>query len=156
LILILNALPGRAGERPPGPPDRPEVKRPAVLSAKPLKIDPKDDALRRLLKERFNHALAEAQARYQAIAAGSGTDEFIFGTAQRVLESGLEVGDTPEARLNLLVQYLELATEVERLIKLKVEAGRASVSELHKARYFRTDAEIRVLREKAKVKAGRD
>src|SRR5438105_2103461 len=52
LALLLGARPGRAGDQPPKEPDKPAENKPAILSAKPLKIDPKDDPLRKLLKER--------------------------------------------------------------------------------------------------------
>jgi uncharacterized protein (TIGR00725 family) len=156
LVLVLSALPGRAGDPPPGQPDGPAANKPAILSAKPLKIDPRDDPLRKLLKERFNYALAEIEARYHRCLAGTGTDEVLFEAAQRLLQAGLEVADTAEARLKLREQYLELAREVERIIALKVEAGKEQIAELERARYFRADAEIQVLREKAKAKAGKE
>ena len=58
LLMQASSLPAQA---PQARPEQPETKAPALLSAQPLKEDPKDDELRRLLKARYNAALGEVQ-----------------------------------------------------------------------------------------------
>jgi hypothetical protein len=118
-----------------------------------LKIDPKEDLLRQRLKERYNHAVAEMASRYRIIQAGRETNQFLFDAAGRLLKAGLEVAETGHARVTFLDHYLELARDVEGIIAAQVESGRVEEAELHRARYLRADAEVQLLREKAKEKA---
>jgi outer membrane protein TolC len=64
----------------------------------------------------------------------------------------LEVADSPAARVALLKQYLALAKEVEGIVAAKADAGRVEKADLHRARYIRLDAEVRLLRAQAKAK----
>ena len=44
-----------------------EPELPALLKAEPVKVDPKDDELQKLLKERYNEALAEIDERSRRV-----------------------------------------------------------------------------------------
>ena len=151
LVLLAGDLVAQAPQ-PQQPPGQPQRKLPALVAAKPIKEDPKDDELRKLLKARHNEAVAEMKARYQEFLAGRATFDVVAEVAQRLVQSGLEVSDQPAERVALLTQYLEVTTEVEKIAQLRVGAATVSVTELHKARYHRLDAEIRLHR--AKREAG--
>jgi hypothetical protein len=136
-VLFVSPLPG---QQPPAP----EVELPALLKAKPLEPDAKDDELRKLQKARYNEAVTETQYRYQAGKAN--IDDGFADVSQRLLESGLELNERPADRVRLLEQYLEVAKEVERIGQARFDSGRVSGADFHRMRYFRIDAEIRLLR----------
>jgi hypothetical protein len=140
-----------AGQQPRGPDEKVPIR-----LGQPLRIDPKDDAVRKLLKERYNEALAEARARHALILAGKTLVDETFDAFQRFVNAGLEVADTPAARVALLKQYVELAKEVERIVSERVQAGQVQRADLHRARYIRLDAELQLLRAQAKAKGGNE
>jgi hypothetical protein len=135
-------------------PKKPE-KAPAIRLGEPLEVGPKDSPLQKALKERYNEALAEVRVRRLELMAGRKLLDEIFDAFQRAVYAGLEAMETPAARVALLKQYLDLAREVEDIVATKVKAGTVSQAELHRARYIRHDAEVRLLRAQAKVKGGK-
>jgi hypothetical protein len=126
------------------PPDKDKL--PAILKAKPVQPGPRDSALRKLLVARFNAAVAEVQSLHEEYTAGKIRLDEMFDATRRVLDSDQELYDRPADRLRLLEQYLEVAREVERIAELRHEGGKSPASERERARYYRLDAEIRVLR----------
>jgi hypothetical protein len=153
-ILVVGGSPGQEAA-PKKPVDDPEVKLPALLSAKPLVAGPRDDALRKLLKARYNEAVSEAREHYayEKLASERGIallrDQGRFYRMwERVVQAGLELCDTPAEKVALLAQYLDVTREVERQAQAEHAAGRIKAGELHRARYARLDAEVRLLRAK--------
>jgi hypothetical protein len=133
---------------------------PALLAARPLAEDPGDDALRKLLKARYNAALAEARDEYeyeefvrQRGPSGYQNQDSWYGPWQRVVQAGLEVFDKPADKVALLEGYLELVREDERTMEARLQAGRCSVRYIHRARYERLDAEARIRRAKREAEA---
>jgi outer membrane protein TolC len=131
---------------------QPGEKMPAVLSAKPLKAEAGDDELRKLLKERYNAALEEMQARYAEFQAGRITLDMLHEAAQRVLDSQVALTDKPAEHVRIYEQQLELARDVERATQLHYDAGRKTIAELARARYVRLDVEIKLVVAKRKAK----
>jgi RNA polymerase sigma factor (sigma-70 family) len=142
--------PGPGEAAAPRADDEPKEFEVALVKRKPLAADPKDDELRKLLKERFNAALGEVQAAHERVLAGQIGAEGLFDATSRLKHAGLEVFDEPKKQIALLEQFVELAKEVERIIDLREQAGRATVEEVQRVRYFRIDAEIALLRLKTK------
>jgi hypothetical protein len=131
-------------------------KLPAILAAKPLPEDPKDDALRKLLKARYNEAVAEMKDCFLEFQAGRTTIDSMLGASQRVQQAGLQLSSSPADRVKLLESFLEMAKEVERINQALVEAGKVRSAELHRARYVRIDTEIRLLRAKQEAAKAKD
>jgi RNA polymerase sigma factor (sigma-70 family) len=138
--------PGAGGAAEPRPDDEPKEFEVELLKMKPLAADPKDDELRKLLKERFNAALQEVQALYQLVEAGKANVDSLADAGRRLVHAGLEVYDDPKEQVALLQKYVALAKEAERIVDLRQQVGRVGVDEMHRARYFRADAEITLLR----------
>lgn len=124
---------------------------PALLKRAPAETQPGDDELTRLLKARYNEALAELDIREKHMAMGRG--EFTHEAADRLVEAGLELFTDPGERMALLEQHLTFAKQVEEQARLRFEVGAGSQEALHTARYYRLDAEIRLLR--TRQEAGR-
>jgi hypothetical protein len=152
--VVLTLLSGSALVRPLGaePPAAGDEKLPAILSAKPLKPEPGDDELHKLLQERYNAAVAEMQDRYREFQAGRGTVEVFGETAQRLVRAGLELSDKPADRIALLTDYVALTKEIEKINQARYDAGRIPHADLEQARYQRLDAEIQLLHAKRKAK----
>ena len=109
---------------------------PALVKMKPLAADPKDDELKKLMKERFNEALAEVSAGYERVLAGQVLVDNLFDAAARLKLAGLEMYDDPKEKIALLEKFLELAKEVERIMQERFDAGRVSRRGLARIRPF--------------------
>jgi hypothetical protein len=162
LIALVGYSSAQAAEQQK-PPDQPEVKLPALLSAKPLKIDPKDDELRKLLKARYNEAVSEARDCYEfeEFARKYGPSQlydadYLYGMWQRVVQSGLELCDTPAEKVALLTQYLEVTRKAEKYMQARYNAGRDRIGALQRARYERLNAEIHLWRVKREADQAKD
>ena len=135
------------------PPEPAEAQLPAILKAKALKPGPGDDELRKLLIARYNVAIAEMEVRLRELRAGKCLFDALADVAQRLVDSGIELSDKPTEQLTFREQFLELATEIERIQKASFDSGRTGQADLERARYLRLDAEIQVLKAKRKATA---
>jgi len=138
--------PGAGGAAEPRPDDEPKEFEVALLKMKPLETGPRDDDLYKLMAERFNAALAEVQSAHQRVVAGQIGPDGLFEATSRLKHAGLEVFADPKQRIKLLEDFVELAKEVERITDARQQAGRATVEEMQRVRYYRLDAEIALLR----------
>jgi hypothetical protein len=160
-LCLLMTLAGSSPSQPPPEklPTRPAEKPPALLTAKPLKVDPKDDELRKLLKARYNEALAEAKGYYEfeklPVDRLINFDD-LYGRWQRLVQAGLELCDKPAEKVALLTQYVELTKDLEKAEHKRADAGRVPEYALHRARYQRLDAEVQLLRAKREADKARD
>ncbi len=146
LLLMLAGY--SAAQAPAARPDQTDAKAPAFLEAKPLKEDPKDDELRKLLKARYNEALAAAQG-YRTLYQSARVSFHDLGEAQqRLMQAGLELCETPADKIALYTRLVELDKNVEEVAKARMDAARGTEAELHRARYQRLDAEVQLFRAK--------
>jgi hypothetical protein len=154
---LLVALPGSPAAQPA---DEPAEKLPPLLAAKPLKVDPGDGELRKLLKARYNEALGEAvdfhRFRHTPFVEWRGDPDDLYQPWQRLVRSGLVVHDKPDERVTLLTHYLELVREEEKVQQWRYDAGRVRGKELHRARYERLQAEAWLLRAKREADRVKD
>jgi hypothetical protein len=150
LLVAYCATP--APTRAPGG-QEPEL--PALLKAEPVKVDPKDDELRKLLKERYNEALAEIDERSRRVLGILETPDTLLGAAERFVRAGLELSGKPADQVALLEKYVEFAKAVEQAVDVRIKAGVRNFTkgDLHQAKYARADAEVQLLRAKEKAKA---
>jgi hypothetical protein len=149
-VLLLVALAPRAASAPPEGNDLEAV----LKTFTPAKEDPKDSALRKLLKERYNAAVLEVNVRLQRVAGGQETPAEAVSAGRRVVTAGLELYDKPADQLALLEKDVALTKYLEKATKECVEAGikTFTAADLHEATYARADSEIRLLRFKEKMK----
>ena len=146
--LLLMLASNSAAQAPQPQPDQPETKLPALLTAKPLKEDPKDDELQKLLKARYNEAVGEVKEIYESWIKGKVIIGSFAGAGQRLVQAGLELYDKPADRVELLTQFVELTKEAEKSAQALHDIGKLASADLHRARYQRLDAEIQLLRAK--------
>jgi hypothetical protein len=132
------------------------VKLPVLLSGKPVKTDPGEDELRKLVKARYNEALGEAKGIYEQYLDGRAEWEGVLSSCQRVVQAGLELCDKPADKVDVLTKYLEVTKEGERVTQRRYDAGREWISAVHRARYERLNAEIQLRRAKREADKARD
>jgi surface glycoprotein (TIGR04207 family) len=123
-----------------------DEKVPAILESKPMEPAKGDDELHKLLKERYNAALEELQARFKRFQAGGETLDFLAPAARRLLHAHLELCEKVSERLPVYERHIEFAREVEKIQKLRHEAGQATVADWKQAQFERLELEIRLLR----------
>jgi hypothetical protein len=139
---VLALLAGRSTAQPPHLPDE---GLPAMLRAPPLADAPGDSELRRLLKARYNEGAAETRALLSIWELGRGALEEVCARGERLADAGLDLAERPADRVLVMSQYLELTRFVEKLVQQKIDAGIAASTHLHRARFHRLDAEIKLL-----------
>lgn len=135
---------------------RTKVKLPALLSGKPLKEDPSDDEMRKLLKARYNESVA-ALKEYYELTSLPGVDTIysldeLYGGWHRLLTAGLALSNRPGEKIALLTQYIDIVKAIEKDQQARYDAGRTHLTDLHRARYERLDAEIQLLQAKRQAK----
>lgn len=132
---------------PPKPISAPETEnRPSLSSVEPVEVSPTDDPLRKLLKARYNEAVAELKLFSQAFPGGRWSIFDMEEVSQRVVNSGLELFENPADKIALLTKAVEWAITVEKIYQAQAFAARISETLLHRARYNRLNAEILLLR----------
>jgi hypothetical protein len=156
VVFLVNALlTSFASAQQPG---EPEPDLPALAKLAPAKEDPKDDTLRKLLKERYNAALGELRGRYEGAVRGHGVSfDTMFAPAKRVVDAALALSADAAEQVALLEKYVAFAKDAEKFVQECLDAGVRTYTraDLHEATYFRADAEIQLLRAKEKGKAGK-
>ena len=145
VVALFVSAPALAGGKEPPP----KEKLPALLTAKPLEPDAKDDEERKLGKARYNEAVAAVTGYYRhAMLDLTRSFDPVFAMSPQLLRAGLELSETPKSKVTLLEEYLEMTKWLEGNIDqfIKAGAGQFTRSDLHRARYLRLDAEIQLLR----------
>jgi hypothetical protein len=137
-----------AAQAPQPQPEEDETKAPALLTGQPLKEDPKDDELHKLLKARYNEALVEVEGLSRMYQAARASYDSVAEARQWLLQAGLELCDKPADKVALLKRYVERTKAAEEIAQSRLDAGRGTESAIHRARYQRLDAEIQLLRAK--------
>jgi hypothetical protein len=149
--LLLVAVGSSAGQDSPPrePPDEQHQKRaaklPALFSRDPIKEEPNDNALRKLLKARYNAVLAEAKDLYENEGIGeNGNSDHFYGLWQRFVQAALTAYEAPTEKQAILSNYVELTKDNEKLIRDRHVVGRSSLEDVHRAEYERLNAEIQL------------
>lgn len=105
-----------------------------------------------LLQHKLEAASTEFEARWKEFLAGRGTLEFLLSAALRVLESEQAVNTKPFEHLAALDRHFAWMSLIDEVNTGRFESGRIPVQDYAEARYFRLDAEIKLLQARAKAK----
>ena len=111
-------------------------------------IEPGDDELLKLQKQRYNVAAKEVHARLLEYRGGQAPIDAVCKACARMIIAKLAITDEPEAVLKAHDQAIAIAAKLEESAKLNFQAGLASVQEFYRAQYLRLDAEIARLKYK--------
>jgi hypothetical protein len=127
-----------------------------ALTDKPAKVESGDDELTKLLKERYNCAQRELNSLVSALVArpqpGPKLEE-IFDTIRRLRDSEVELTDKPADQVKVHEKYLKVAKSFEDIQLELQRTGFATPADLDRARYWRLDAEVQLLKAKRQAKA---
>jgi hypothetical protein len=124
----------------------------AILMAKPLEPAPGDDAVRKLLKERYNTAVLLFKADLGYYEEGRITLDGLAGPFWKVRDSRLELDESPEDQLVVLELAWEFAKEGEDREKRDLERNIGTGRKVEEARFNRLGAEIQLVRAKDKLR----
>jgi hypothetical protein len=123
----------------------------ALLERDEIKIDPKDDELRKLLTERYNASIQELKGLQEQVRAGKIAFSNYLEAGKRLAVAGLELEEAPEKQFRFLQEYLELTRAIEDFAEEQYDAGSMNTADYQMMKCLRLDAEIQVLRLKRKV-----
>jgi hypothetical protein len=165
-LCILPWIPNdsaKGAEPPAKPTKKVEAKLPGLLAGPEMEEDSADDAMRKLLKARYNALLREARDNYdfEAFAKERGPSlredpDHLYGLWRRLLKSALQLSSGPGEKEAVLKKYLEMTMDAEKLARQRHEAGRWRIGDVERARYERLDAEIRLLQAQTAATNKRD
>jgi hypothetical protein len=119
------------------------------LASEPLKPAPGDDAVKKLLKDRYNTALDLLKIQMARFAAGreNRTVSSLVDAMDQILRARRELTDKPADLIPLLEVRFELARDAESQAEaLYRTGGLIGPADLPAARIVRIDAEIDLLR----------
>jgi RNA polymerase sigma factor (sigma-70 family) len=111
-----------------------------------------DLKMKSLLKERFDAAKKETEARGKEYEAGRGTLDIYLNSSRRLLEAELDLSTKTTDHVAAWRTHLLRMQGVYEINLARYNAGRISVQDLAQANYYRRDAEIGLERVKAKLK----
>jgi hypothetical protein len=126
----------------------------AVLNGGPLKPTEGDDELRKLLKERYNAALAAAKGMRERYRTGIGGDPTLLqlhNAVQKVITAELDLSDKPIDQVTVLEKNLAIAKELEEVANESGKAGNLSRGEMETFRYYRIEAEAQLFKARRNV-----
>ena len=103
-----------------------------------------DDDLRQLMRERYEAAAKEMNARIEIFPTGRIALSDACDSIQRFSKAGVEVARTPAYRLKVCERAFESAKKIEDAVKAKLEASAETVESMSLATYTRLDMEIKL------------
>ncbi|GIW91501.1 MAG: hypothetical protein KatS3mg109_2022 [Pirellulaceae bacterium] len=121
---------------------------PEFVAARSLDISDNDDALTKLLKERYNAGQDELRSRYVYWLQDAQSLPQVYDAARRVVEARLEAGGPRSELVTVLKEKLAFAKFVEKqAVEVRNKYRRARhEADVKCATYFRAAAEIELLR----------
>jgi hypothetical protein len=93
----------------------------------------------------------EYEARRSEFLSGRGSLDFFESCSRRWLEAELAVADTPAAVVAAYDRHWAMMLEIEVINKARYDAGRIPVHDYLESKYYRLDAEHRLLQAQAKL-----
>jgi outer membrane protein TolC len=118
------------------------------LAEKPLPIKPKDDELQNLLKARYEAAQAGVDMLRKQYEVGTFDLNPMLEASQRLRVARLELCEKPEEKIACLEELVRFMKSIEEVAERKSRAGLEANVDVMRARYYRLDAEIELLRAK--------
>jgi hypothetical protein len=142
-----SAVVGLRGQQPGGPP---EISPKILAFLKPVEPAAGDSELQQKLKERHNAAVKLLELRIAEYKKGVRDTGPVFEAGHLVSEAKLDLDPSPQARISVLEQTLEVAKLVESNFQQQIDKGFGSKGDLERARFARLTVEVQLLRAKKK------
>jgi hypothetical protein len=125
---------------------------PTFVAEHRLKIADSDDALTKLLKERYNEGQHELRDRYVFWLQSEGSLPQVYDAARRVIEARLEAGEPGVDKVSVLKEKLAFAKLVEKQAERIARKSTAQAADNSCARYFRANTELELMRAEKEAK----
>jgi outer membrane protein TolC len=129
---------------------QPKVSPKVLAFVKPVAIAAGDTELQKKLKERHNSAARLLDLRIKEYQNGVRDVGPVFEAARLVAEAKLDLAATPEARISILEQTLEVARLAEGYLQSILAKGFGSPADLERARFARLSVEVELLKARQK------
>jgi hypothetical protein len=107
------------------------------------------DRMKALLTERYEAAETEITERWKRYISGKESLDILLGASLRLLEAERELSAKTTDQLVSLNNHLRLVQDVEKITRLKVDNGVATLQELNQSKFYRAQAEILLERAKS-------
>jgi len=104
-----------------------------------------------LAKAKLKAAQLAWQSQLQRFVAGRAVTDFVIDSGKRLLEAELELAKTPAAVLAAHEKYWASLYELEQMSKARFDAGRIDIGDYAETKYYRLDAELKLVRLQAKM-----
>jgi hypothetical protein len=126
-----------------------------TLINRPDLADPTDELLLRLKKERYRAVRREFEGRLNLFAAGSarGSIDELCSCLDRFRDAECALIEKPVDRLPTYELMAQIAQGLEAAAKARFDAGEMSISDFEQCRYYRLDAQIKLMELKKSVGA---
>jgi len=148
LLTLGAALAPTIRAQPPAA--QPSVNPKVLAFIKPIEVTPGDTELQKKLKERHNSAARLLDLRIKQYREGIRDVIPVYDAARLVADAKLDLATTPEARVSVLQQTLEVARLAEAYLQLLHNKGVGSPADLERARYTRLSVEVEILKAREK------
>ena len=117
---------------------------------RPIKSNPQDDPLRKLLVQRYNEGVEEMKLTVLSLKSGQATEAELFDVLRRLLQASVDF-ETKE-RVALLRPILKHAKYLEKTEEKLLKSGLARKETVLKFRSLRLEVEIHLLKAEMKSK----
>jgi hypothetical protein len=145
--VVAALVPGLVAQTPP---TQPSVNPKLLAFVKLVELSPDDTELQKKLKERHNSAARLLDERIKEYRKGLRDVAQVFEAATFAAEAKLDLAATPEARVSVLEQSLEVARVAEGYLQSLREKGFGSAGDLERARFARLSVEVKLLKARQK------
>lgn len=126
----------------------------AVAAPVPEK-KPESPEIQKLLKERRDALRNETVARTQEYEAGRGTLGSFLHASGKLLQAELELATNPKKRFDAHASHFNAMRKIDELVTEGYKAGRVKAADHYQMRAARLEAEVGLLRARAKLKDGK-
>jgi hypothetical protein len=131
---------------------------PAILTAKPLKSTPKDDALQKRFKEVYNIRQELTADYYKELIGGRVSVDVLLDSARRLQQTGMEISQGHKEKIELLEQMTKLSNKAGAILDswnvTSDEQAKRVKLQRSKLREFKLEVEIEILKVKNAAKGG--
>jgi hypothetical protein len=127
----------------------------AILKGKPIAIDPKEDELQRLLKERFNSATKEVDVQFLLFENDLATFDSVCESVRRWSKAGLELAPEPAEQVKILEMQLVVTKFLEADCAAKFKGKSEDLANALQAKNLRLTAEVDLLRLKKSLQVSK-
>lgn len=116
---------------------------------------PESPEVQKLLKERRDALRSATLARTQEFEAGRGTLGAFLHVSRELLRAELELAANPKERFDAQASHVNAMRKVDEIVTAAYKVGRMKAADHYEMRAARLEAEVGLLRARARLKDGK-